>query len=816
MPNKQSLIPKNQNQTMSDKLKTYTFLQQLEQGFIRIPRIQRGYAQGRQTKKVEDIRKTFLHTLFQVIKGDRQSTELDFVYGSMKDGAFEPLDGQQRLTTLFLIHWMLGINLRRKECDRKSVFSYASCPTSEDFSNELVSHDALALIDEAIAKETTPSELIGKKDWFHWKWKFDPSISSMLVMIDCIYKELTIDNDYWRNRLDTYRQNINNITFNCLNLGDFGLSNELFIKMNARGKQLSDFDKMKSTLEEEIQIQQSEYDENDRPMSLEEVEANWRTLMDGKWSDYFWHNYARKLIADSQGRPNEERKNICLLAAKNSELQFKKLILRLIQLQLHSYMLAYDAMPAYDALREACYKMNASEIDDILMVYSDSLLSFRSKEGQKVSPTDIRINFRTLIGTINSLLIEDEDGTIRDIYGLLPEDTHFNCDNINLMQAFLNENIPNDVALTFFASLLFLDAYPYTGNSEWRNNFGRWIKSFRNMLANNNNTQRIDKRRRYENAMNAISAITADLVKFGKDNDLGASDHNYVNCFFSSIKDKTYIGLDNQALKEESEKATLVLADQEWEAAITVAENDPYLWGQIRSLMVWAGGDVVKFKSYLSKLTDLLGLINTDCNAFYIAALKLNPSFWKTSNRLYQLNFDRDNSFKRYLRDFDKDHSTNAPLIKEMIELWIESANDLNAREFIDNFIANGNISVPTWVECIISEPLILDYCNNKRLFMDKGHVILAQYKTMDSHCIDPVLKYLHILALKSDSQERVVFSDSKGDDPHSISYAKGDGNYLLKWSNMEGMYELMSPDGNTQTYCVSEAVDMFSKLLNG
>lgn len=507
---------------MSEKLKTYNFLQQLEQGYIRIPRIQRGYAQGRQTKKVDGIRKNFLHILFQVIKGKRPSTELDFVYGSMKDGAFEPLDGQQRLTTLFLIHWMLGIKLKRKGCDKKSVFSYASCPTSEDFSNELVSHDALTLIKETIEKKTTPSVLIKKRDWFHWKWKFDPSISSMLVMIDSIYRELTTDNDVWEESLDIYYHNLNKITFNSLNLGDFGLSNELFIKMNARGKQLSDFDKMKSTLEEEIQIQESEYDENGNAMASEKIEANWRTFMDGKWSDYFWHNYARKLIDESQGLPKEDRKKICLAAAKHCELQFKKLLLRLIQLQLHSNM------PDSDKLREACYKMNENEIDDILLAYSDSLLTFRSKDGQKVSSSETLINFQALINTINTLLIEGENGTVRDIYRLLPNDTHFNCDNTNLMQSFLNENLPNDVALTFFASLRFLEAYPYTGDSEWKNNFCRWIKSFRNMLANNNNTQRIDKRWRYENAMNAISDITTDLVTFGNDNHLGASDHNYV------------------------------------------------------------------------------------------------------------------------------------------------------------------------------------------------------------------------------------------------------------------------------------------------
>lgn len=793
---------------MSEKLKTYNFQQLLEQGYIRIPRIQRGYAQGRQTKKVEGIRKTFLNALFQVIKGKRMSTELDFVYGSLKDSAFEPLDGQQRLTTLFLIHWMLGIDLKRKEHDKKSVFSYASCPTSEDFTNELVSHDAISLIKEAIKKKTSPSKLIKKRDWFHWKWKFDPSISSMLVMINSIYNELTTDNEDWENNLTLYQQNLNNITFNCLNLGDFGLSNELFIKMNARGKQLSDFDKMKSTLEEEIQIQQLEYDDNDDPMSSEEIEACWRTLMDGKWSDYFWHTYARNLIIQSQDLSKDERKNVTLEAAKNCELQFKKLILRLIQLHLHA------KMPSSDTLREACYKMNASEIDDILLVYADSLLTFRSRESHKVGLTETRINFNDLINTVNALLREADDGSVCDIYGLLPKDTHFNCDDTNLMQAFLDDNISNDLALTFFASLQFLEAYPETSDSEWRSNFARWIKSFRNMLANNNNTQRIDKRWRYENALNAISAITSDLIKFGRDNQFVVSDRNYIYKFFNYIKDKTYVGIDNQSLKEESDKAALVLLDQEWEAVITLAENDPYLWGQIRALLQWAEGDIAKFKSYSSKLIDLLGLINTDCNAFYIAALKINPSHWVLSNRLYQLNFDRDNSFKRYLRDFDKDQFTNAPLIKKMIDLWIDTANDLGAREFIDSLISNENYTYPAWIECILTDPAILNYCSNKRLFIDRGHIVLAQYKTMDSHCIDPVLQYIHNLGLKQNPQRQMIFYDSKGDDPHSVSYVKDDDRYHLKWSDVDGMYEFTCPDGNTQTCNVKDAVDVFSKIL--
>lgn len=801
---------------MSEKLKTYTFLQQLEQGYIRIPRIQRGYAQGRQTKKVDEIRRTFLHTLFQVIKGKRLSTELDFVYGSMKGGAFEPLDGQQRLTTLFLIHWMLGVNLSKKDNEKHSVFTYASCPTSEDFSNSLVSHDAIALIKETIDKREkakkedkegiTPARLIEKRDWFHWEWKFDPSINSMLVMIDSIFAEI-ISDEKWSENLADYRSNLNNITFNGLNLGDFGLSNELFIKMNARGKQLSDFDKVKSTLEEEIQIQESEYDGDEIPMASLDDESNWRTFMDGKWSDYFWHTYARRTIVDSKELPKEDRKRKSLEAAKYCERQFKKLLLRLIQLQLHS------KKPSSNELREACYKRNEAEIDNLLITYNDYLLPLRSSGPRVVGTSETLIDFATLIKTINSLLTEDENGTVSDVFRELPEDTHINCNGINCMQSFLEDNVANDVALIFFASLQFLDSFPFRKDYEWKANFSRWIKSLRNMLSNNNNTQRIDKLWRYENAMAAIMEMIRDLVAYSKEYNIGANDKNLVNGFFKSIT-KTYNGIENSALKEESDKASLVMSDESWENVIAVAERDSYLWGQIRVLIEWAGADIEKFKTYSAKLTELLGFIHVNCNKYYLAALKLDPNAWITSNRLYQLNYDRDNSFKRYLRDYDKSIGTNAPSIKRIIDLWISGSNTLCAEEFIASVLNDETLESPVWLECIIKEPSILDYCYHMRLFKDNGHVVLAQLKTMDSHCIDPVLKYLHIFAINNKKEDQVNLDDSKGMPPHRISYNTCSDIYTLTWGEQDGMYRLTDPTGDSQELNASEAVDRFSELL--
>ena len=96
---------------MKDSLKKYSFNELLKQGRIRIPKIQRDYAQGREIPKVNEIRKDFVHTLLLVVKGRRPAIELDFVYGSNQNNAFEPLDGQQRLTSLFLLHWMFGTQL---------------------------------------------------------------------------------------------------------------------------------------------------------------------------------------------------------------------------------------------------------------------------------------------------------------------------------------------------------------------------------------------------------------------------------------------------------------------------------------------------------------------------------------------------------------------------------------------------------------------------------------------------------------------------------------------------------------------------------
>lgn len=257
------------------------FLTLCKNKMIRVPGIQRDYAEGRRTTRVNEIRRLFLNDLLKVIyspSGDR--LHLDFVYGYDRDGAFEPLDGQQRLTTLFLLHWFFCPENFKNDLilNGKAVLSYATRQSTIDFCNELVCHSASEICKKKSAyckqKEELPLSLfLMKEGWFKWQWRYDPSILSMLVVIEEI-DNLIIQNKYQ----DPHYENLKNISFHLLNLDEFDMGDELYVKMNARGKQLSSFDIMKSVLEEEMQIQ---------GLSGSETEKQWRTQIDGLWINYF-------------------------------------------------------------------------------------------------------------------------------------------------------------------------------------------------------------------------------------------------------------------------------------------------------------------------------------------------------------------------------------------------------------------------------------------------------------------------------------------------------------------------------------------------
>ncbi|WP_077388359.1 DUF262 domain-containing protein [Helicobacter bilis] len=224
-----------QSMTFKDLAEEYKYT-------IKIPRIQRDYAQGR--KNAQKIREKFVRDLFEVLKGnDDKTLHLQFVYGSVKNNnEFIPLDGQQRLTTLYLLHWYIAMRNNTTE-SYLANFTHETRSSSKEFCKALSENTI------TIKNSTDISATIKDQAWFLPFWEQDPTIQSMLTMLDSIHTQ-AIKSSPDTPMLECFYKNLDKLTFSFIKLEDFGLDDELYIKMNARGELLNDFENFKAAFED--------------------------------------------------------------------------------------------------------------------------------------------------------------------------------------------------------------------------------------------------------------------------------------------------------------------------------------------------------------------------------------------------------------------------------------------------------------------------------------------------------------------------------------------------------------------------------------
>ena len=260
-----------------------TFLELLSRyGKIEIPRIQRNYAQGRENESI--VRNSFLNDLVTVLNSDDADICLDFIYGSVlnyedikkeEKKKFIPVDGQQRLTTLYSLYWYVN-NCFAKEKNKKineelKKFTYEIRDSSKSFCNNLIEKGL-----NKITNKNKISEKIKTQVWYLLDWNMDPTIKAMLIMLDEIEQRL---NDSKIKRENIINNTIENekIYFYSIEINDFGSADDIYIKMNSRGKELSLFENFKSKLEKYIE---KVYDKEYLNM--------YNSRIDNKWLNYFW------------------------------------------------------------------------------------------------------------------------------------------------------------------------------------------------------------------------------------------------------------------------------------------------------------------------------------------------------------------------------------------------------------------------------------------------------------------------------------------------------------------------------------------------
>lgn len=242
---------------------------------VEIPIIQRDYAQGRTDNKTNKIRKDFLDVLFDFISkkqiNPNAEIELDFIYGfneqdSNNQLTFVPIDGQQRLTTLWLLYWFISVreNIPSDNVSFLARFLYETRHSTTEFCRNLIqfkpefSHENI-------------NEEIQNQSWYFETWDYDPSIQAMLVVLKDIEKRYnTLDiSDVWRIVGDCP------FYFYKLDMDKVGLTDDLYIKMNSRGKPLTEFEYFKAGFAEIIS------DTKQRKRFEESI--------DGIWIDTVWH-----------------------------------------------------------------------------------------------------------------------------------------------------------------------------------------------------------------------------------------------------------------------------------------------------------------------------------------------------------------------------------------------------------------------------------------------------------------------------------------------------------------------------------------------
>lgn len=249
-----------------------------------VPKIQRAYAQGRKSEK--NIRNQFVDELFTALENGT-TLELSFVYGSKiksEDGGsirFELLDGQQRITTLVLLNWFLACAFGKEIPQFIKSFNYETRTTSETFLKELADNP-LDVIKEK------PSDALRNRQWYTLAFDKDDSVRGMLRMLDAIYYRYQDSPNK-----DALYGNLANLKFYELDLDDFGLTEEIYVKMNARGLQLTPFENFKADLTKLLKDEsipeynkEGEMDIAGHPMVPYYLSISQK--IDNRWLDIFW------------------------------------------------------------------------------------------------------------------------------------------------------------------------------------------------------------------------------------------------------------------------------------------------------------------------------------------------------------------------------------------------------------------------------------------------------------------------------------------------------------------------------------------------
>ena len=613
----------------------YTFWKLLDENIIEIPIIQRDYAQGRTDEK--RIRDKFLDALCEVIKDETKSINLDFVYGEIKgegeNKKLTPLDGQQRLTTLFLLHWYLATKENKFDEASKKLqkFTYETRVSSREFCKALTTNKIdFSKEDEKI------SNIIEDKNWFFKSWKKDPTIKSMLNMLDAIHEKFK-NSDKLFDKLIC--ENNPPITFDFLPLNDFNLTDELYVKMNARGKPLTLFENFKAEFEK--------YIEDD------EIKSK----LDNDWLDIFWNKYKDNL----KDKESETLKKID-----------------------ESYLNFFNNITLFFAIKEKCedneYKIKSINDFDIFKY------KYKSEEINHISSVFDKIKEEKFLIEFNNIR-----------------------ENLGVFDNFIKEYS----AISYEERMIFYIYYKLSILEIFDDKSTKSIIRVCINIVNNTVYNTIDD---FRNSINQIDIL------FEK--------HENINEFLNNYNPQHNI---SEQLKEEKEKAILILGNESWEKEILEAEKNWYLDGQIGFLLEFTDKKLEKFIEYRNKFINLWCLAKDDKKQNLIQRALLVKSDYTALNSRDYLGKYSLLSFGTRLRE--KNENWRRVFKEDFFKDFLDNLDFNNIENSLKEIINSFKFDCTDWRSFIINpnkEWHILDGIK-KGHFLKKDNNIFLNYGGTDA-----------------------------------------------------------------------------------
>lgn len=684
-------------------MSTRTFRQLFSDGNrVVIPMIQRDYAQGRGDHRSKSILEAFLAELYRVLNTpDADPLDLDFIYGRWHEdsGILEPLDGQQRLTTLFLLHWYLA---QRDGCqpelqswllvDGRSAFSYRTRQSAEEFIDALVVEE----VDPSILSASKElSTWIADRTWFLRAWQRDPTVSGCLSALDAIHADFEDLEGGYQRLID---QESPRITFHLLHLRDFQLSDDLYVKMNARGKPLTSFEVFKAELQQYTEGLFGEERYQGGPRTWDQYLSD---RLDREWTDFLWHH------RDRQSHEIDDR--------------FVQLVKAIALVHC-----ALEENPGDEVLDGQVERLLQEE-DPSLHFYSELGCLGRSFIERLVNLLDVLAS--TPGGELDFIGRSDYFDERRAFENLLTPEGRFGI------------NLPDWAKFVAYGIFLLLRAdtlrEPATGAA-----FHDWMRLVCNLVDNSD----IDRVERLVVALRSIvrmhkAAVGDDLLRrVAQDEDLTR-------------------GFNRDQRTEERVKSRLILAEPSWRALIERAETHSYFRGDLQFLLRWSGvwrlcGDddspdhrrlQASFEAWYARAcaifpADKRGLepVGPPTEHLWERALLTIGDYLLRRGQNFSLldDLDRDASWKRLLRADTKldDRERRRDIARSVLERMDPADPEASLRRVIAKGLDD---DAEPWRRLLASDARFIESCRKRMLRFDSETVYLLSTTQLNGYYVD-------------------------------------------------------------------------------